>query len=126
MRGDHDQAAASWQNQLEACRQLGDPDGIAIAQWGLARLDLEHHNNAESAKMRLSESFQILTHQQRPDGIAVVGLALGQLLTAAGDTGQARPVLDAALAAATSIGSADLTHQISELLEPDNPPAEET
>ena len=53
------------------------------------------------------ESFQINMRLQRPDGLAVVGFMLGQLLVAAEDP-QARKVLGASLTAATKIGWTDL------------------
>ena len=61
------------------------------------------------------ESFQILRHLQLPDGIAVVGLTYAQLLLAAGRTDEARQVLGESLAAATTIGSAELMRRINEL-----------
>jgi hypothetical protein len=124
-------AAASWpapagtfelqRKRLEASKQLGDLDGIAGADWGLARIDLEREDY-QAALPRLTESFQILGRLQRPDGIAVVGSTLGQLLIAEGQDGQARQVLQASLAAAGKLGWADLVRQISQLL---NPPPQE-
>lgn len=64
------------------------------------------------------ESFQILGRLQRPDGIAVVGPALGQLLIAAGQADQARLVLADSLAAAPKICWTGMAQQISELLDP--------
>jgi hypothetical protein len=49
------------------------------------------------------ESFQINGRLRRPDGIAVVGVALGQLLMDVGQPDQARDVLSDSLAA-TKIG----------------------
>lgn len=62
------------------------------------------------------ESFQILGRLQRPDGIAAVGITLGQLLMAAGQHDQARDVLSDSLAAATKIGWTDGVQQINDLL----------
>jgi hypothetical protein len=64
------------------------------------------------------ESFQIFGSLQRPDGIAVVGGTLGQLLMAAGQADQARQVLEASLAAAAKLGWTDMVQQISQLLDP--------
>ena len=72
------------------------------------------------------ESFEILGRLQRPDGIAVVGWTLGQLLTAAGQADPARQVLSDALAAATMIGWTDLAQQISKLLNPPPDAGEQT
>ena len=57
-----------------------------------------------SALPRLIESFQIFTHLQRPDGIAVVGEILGRILHQAGHD-QAPTVLESAIAAHNRIGA---------------------
>ena len=62
------------------------------------------------------ESFQIFGRLQRPDGIAVVGSALGQLLMAAGQADLARQVLGDSRASATKIGWTDTVQQIDEML----------
>ena len=74
---------------------------------------------------RLLKSFQINSQLQRPDGIAAVGSALGQLLLAAGQAAPARQVLEAAMAAAAKIGWADMARQISQLLRSQPPPSTE-
>ena len=81
----------------------------------LARIDLVRQD-FQSAFPRLVESFQIYGRLQRPDGIAGVGLALGQLLMAEGQPDQARDVLSDSLAAATKIGWTDGVQQINDLL----------
>jgi hypothetical protein len=53
---------------------------------------------------------------QRPDGIAAVGITLGELLMAAGQLDQARDVLSDSLAAATKIGWTAQVQQINDLL----------
>ena len=102
---------------LDVNRQLGDLDGIAAADWDLARIDLARENY-QSALPRLVESFQINRRLQRPDGIATVGAPLGQLLMAAGQTDQARQVLEASLAAAAKLGWTDMVQRINQLLNP--------
>ncbi len=119
-RGEYDEAADRWFRQLEACRHLGDLDGIASAGWGLARIDLAK-KDYQSALPRLTESFEILTRLQRPDGVAAVGGDLGQLLIAGGQPDTARQILRQALAAATKIGWNDMAQQISSILQ-DQPP----
>ena len=76
--------------RLEANQQLGDLDGIAAASWDLARIDLAREDY-ESAFPRLAESFRIFGDLQRPDGLAAVGLSLGQLLMAAGQRRRGPP-----------------------------------
>lgn len=65
---------------------------------------------------QLVESFAILRDLQRADGMAVVGTALGELLTAAGRTDAAHQILNESLLAATRIGSTDLVEKINVLL----------
>src|ERR1019366_1833661 len=124
-RGDYDEAAELQGKRLELCKKLGELDGIASTDWGLAQIDLAREDH-QAAFPRLVESFQILGHRQRPDGIAVVGLALGELLLAAGQADQARQVLGDSLAAATKIGWTDAIQRISELLNPPAPANEGT
>jgi tetratricopeptide (TPR) repeat protein len=113
-RGDWESAAELQRRRLDVHKKLGDLDGIAATHWDLAQIDLKRQDY-ESAVPRVLESFQILRHLQRPDGIAVVGLTLAQLLHAAGRTDDARQVLGESLAAATTIGSAELMSRINEL-----------
>jgi hypothetical protein len=111
--------------RLEVYQQLGDPGGIASADWGLAQIDLTR-KDYQSAFPRLTESFEIFGRLQRSDGIAAVGWALGQLLAAADQDDLARQVLSHALAAATMIGWTDLVQQISKLLNPPPQAGEQT
>ena len=124
-RGDYDEAAEMQRQRLEVCKQLGDLDGIANSEWGLALIDIAREDY-QSAFPRLSESFGILSRLQRPDGIATVGWTLGQLLTAAGQADQGRQVLSDALAAADMIGWTDLAQQIGTLLNPPPDAGEQT
>ena len=119
-RGDYDEAAELQRKRLEVNKQLGDLDGIAAADWDLARIDLTRQDY-QSALPRLIESFQIFGRLRRPDGIAFVGIALGQLLMAAGQADQARQVLRDSLAAAAKLGWTDTVQQINHLL---NPPSQ--
>ena len=116
-RADYDEAAGLQRKRLEVNKQLGDHDGIAAADWDLAQIDLAR-KDYRAALPRLMESFQIFVGLQRPDGIAVVGRTLGQLLLAAGQADQARQVLGDSLAAAAKLGWTDMARQISELLNP--------
>ena len=87
---------------------------------GTSQIDLER-KDYQSALPQLAESFQILGRRQRPDGIAMVGTTLGQLLMAAGQADRARQVLGDSLAAAAKLRWTDLVQQINQLL---NPPPE--
>ncbi|MEU5294058.1 CHAT domain-containing protein [Streptomyces umbrinus] len=114
-RGEVDEALELQLKRLEVNEQLGDMDGIAAANWDLARIDMSRQELAAAAP-RLVTSFQLLLKLQRPDGIAVVGAALGQLLLAAGERGQARQVLQTSRAAAAKVGLADVVDRLDELL----------
>ena len=114
-RGDYDKAAELQRKRLEVGKQLGDLDAIAAADWDLAVIDLEREDY-QSALPRLMESAQINGRLQRPDGIAIVGSALGELLIAADQTDLARQVLSDSLAAATKMGWTDMVQEINELL----------
>jgi hypothetical protein len=102
--------------RLQVNERLGDLDGIAAANWDLAKIDLARQDY-QSAYTRLTESFQILHHLQRADGIAVVGSVLGELLLAAGHADNALQVLEKSLAAAIKTDNADLTRRTNELLQ---------
>ena len=115
IRGDYDEAADLQGRRLEYYKQLGDLVGIAAAEWGLARVDLARRD-IRSALPRLVRSFQIFGQLQQPNGIAAVGITLGQLLMAAGQTDRARQVLGDSLAAAAKIGRTDLVQRINEIL----------
>uniref|UniRef100_A0AAU3HWY3 CHAT domain-containing protein n=1 Tax=Streptomyces sp. NBC_01393 TaxID=2903851 RepID=A0AAU3HWY3_9ACTN len=114
-RGKVDEALELQLKRLDVSEQLGDMDGIAGANWDLARIDLIRQD-LDAAAPRLVTSFQLLLKLQRPDGIAVVGATLGQLLLAAGERGQARQVFQTSRAAAAKIGFADAVDQLDELL----------
>jgi hypothetical protein len=62
------------------------------------------------------ESLKFLKQLRRPDGIAVVGFTLGQLLMAAGRADEARDVLADSRAAAVKMGMTDRVRQIDDLL----------
>ncbi|WUH93797.1 CHAT domain-containing protein [Streptomyces sp. NBC_00433] len=114
-RGEVDLALELRLKRLEVIERLGDMDGIARANWDLARIDLIRQD-FEAAAPRVATSFQLFLKLQRQDGIAVVGAALGQILLAGGDREQARQVLQTSRAAASKIGFADAVVQLDELL----------
>jgi tetratricopeptide (TPR) repeat protein len=113
--GDYDEAAALQQRRLEVNERLGDLDGIAAASWSLARIDFAR-DDVEAATPRLVAAFEIFDRLQRPDGIAVVGDALGQVLLAEGRTDAARQVLQVSRQAAAKLGDAELIQHLTALL----------
>ncbi|MFD6433774.1 CHAT domain-containing protein [Streptomyces venezuelae] len=114
-RGEVDEAIELQRKRLKANEQLRDVDGVAAANWGLARIDLSRAD-FDAAIPRVSNSFQLFLQLQRPDGIAVVGAIWGQLLLAAGERRQARQVFRTSRAAAVKIGMSDVVVRLDELL----------
>ncbi|GGN59672.1 hypothetical protein GCM10010112_15020 [Actinoplanes lobatus] len=100
---------------LPAVERLNHLEGIADINWGIAEIYVELED-FQAAKPHLAEAFQILDHLQRPDGIALAGGSLGQLLVILGELDSARVVLEKGLAAAREIGHTLLTEQISKVL----------
>ncbi|MEU5686147.1 hypothetical protein DEJ48_08790 [Streptomyces venezuelae] len=115
-RGEVDEAIELQRKRLKANEQLRDMDGVAAANWGLARIDLSRED-FDAAIPRLSTSFHLFLQLQRPDGIAVVGATWGQLLLAAGERAQARQVFQTSRAAAVKIGMSDVVDELDELLD---------
>jgi hypothetical protein len=60
--------------------------------WDLAQLDLAEQKVGEAAP-RIIEAYDIMIHLGRADGIAVVGLVLGQILAGADARSEALTVL---------------------------------
>ncbi|MCX3286230.1 CHAT domain-containing protein [Streptomyces sp. NEAU-H22] len=114
-RGEVEEALELQLKRLEVNKQLGDMDGIAAANWDLARIDLSRQD-FDAAMPRLVTSFQLFLKLQRPDGIGVVGATLGQILMAAGERGLAREVFRASRAAAAKIGFTSVVDHLDELL----------
>ncbi|MFD9066020.1 tetratricopeptide repeat protein, partial [Kitasatospora purpeofusca] len=115
-RGEVEAAVELQLKHLEVSEQLGDIEAIATANWNLARTDLDRQDR-QAALPRLVTSFQHLLKLQRPDGIAVVGITLGQVMLAEGARAQARKVLQACRAAAAVIDAADIVSRAEQLLE---------
>ncbi|GAA0430645.1 hypothetical protein Aca07nite_39520 [Actinoplanes capillaceus] len=114
--GEHDEALRIRQEEvLPAFERLSDLDGIANVTWGIAEIQLDRQE-FETAVPNLVKAFQILEHLQRPDGLAVVGNTLGQLLIAYGETDTARQVLETSHAAARKIAATALEQHLGELL----------
>ncbi|MEV7287092.1 CHAT domain-containing protein [Streptomyces sp. NPDC093252] len=114
-QGETDEALELQLKRLEVNKRLGDVDGVAAANWDLARIDLGREDR-DAAVPRMTTSFQLLVQLQRLDGIAVVGTTLSQLLLAAGEREQAREVFRASRAAAVKIGFTEAVDQLDELL----------
>ncbi|MBO3741914.1 tetratricopeptide repeat protein [Actinoplanes flavus] len=116
-RGDHDEALRIRQEKvLPAAERLNDLDGIANVNWGIAEIYLDRQE-FEAAAPYLIKAYQILDHLQRPDGLALVGNVLGQLLIAYGERDTARTVLEKSLAAARKIGNTSLVDHVRGLLD---------
>ncbi|MBW6436890.1 tetratricopeptide repeat protein [Actinoplanes hulinensis] len=115
-RGEQDEALRIRQEKvLPAFERLDDLDGIANATWGIAEIQLDRRE-FEAAAPNVVKAFQILEHLQRPDGLAIVGNTLGQMLIANGETDTARQVLETSRAAARKIAATALEQHLGELL----------
>ncbi|WP_203832698.1 tetratricopeptide repeat protein [Actinoplanes lobatus] len=115
-RGDHDEALRIRQDEvLPALVRLNDPTGVADSMWRIAQIQAERQD-FRSALPNLVKAFQIVDRTQRPDGIAVIGSALGQLLLNGGELDRAREVLGKSLTAARKIGLTSYVEGIGEML----------
>jgi hypothetical protein len=82
--------------------------GIRLARGGIEK------GEEETIFKELAESFAINKKLQRPDGIAMTGLLLGQFLAARGQTDDAVKVLDDSAAAFEKLG---MTAKAAEAIE---------
>ncbi|WP_239163845.1 tetratricopeptide repeat protein [Actinoplanes lobatus] len=115
-RGDYDEALRIRQEEvLPTFEQLSDLDGIANATWGIAEIQLDREE-FEAAVPNVVKAFQILEHLQRPDGLAVVGSTLGQILIKYGKSDAARHVLETSRAAARKIAATGMEQHLGKLL----------
>ncbi|BAJ27690.1 MULTISPECIES: CHAT domain-containing protein [Kitasatospora] len=115
-RGQVDEAEELQLKRLRVNEKLRDIDGIAAANWSLAQIDLGRRD-LHAAAPRLVTSFRYFLELQRPDGVAAVGIILGQLMLAAGARAQARQVLQECRAAAAMTNTAHILARADELLE---------
>ncbi|HET6427796.1 MAG TPA: hypothetical protein VFJ30_05270, partial [Phycisphaerae bacterium] len=106
---------------LPAVQRLQDVDLIANLRYTCASLRLDRggleKGEAQVIFDELNESFRLLTKLQRPDGIAAVGVLLGQVLAVAGHADEALAVLDQSAAAFEKLGRADQAAQVRALQE---------
>ncbi len=118
-RGELDEALRiRTEEELPAYERLGDRDGVAAASWGLAQIHIEQENY-EAAYPPLISAYQELVQLGRPDGLAVVGEALGQLLLAA-EHDDAQSVLRTAMHAHNALGQTEQAKRIAALLQAHN------
>lgn len=94
---------------------MRDLDGIASAKWGLAQVELAREDY-NAAFPLLVDSFRLLQQLQRPDGIAVVGDILGQILLRDKRPDQAVTVLKISREAAGKLGNAKHTAHLEKLI----------
>ena len=99
-RGQLDEALALHVERLTVFEQIDDIGGIAHTRFASAQLRLgrgDHETGGIQAIYEdLAHAFAILQKLQRPDGIAVVGMLLAQVLAMGGLRDEALQVLDAA------------------------------
>ncbi len=114
-RGELDEALELQAERLEANRKLRDAEGIAAAQWGIARIELQREQH-DRAIPRLLEAWGILERLGRTEGLAVVGRTLGQLLAGAGLRDEARAVLGISAGAWRKLGRGQEAEAVEALL----------
>src|SRR5690606_7899123 len=91
-KGEVEQALQIQSERLETNRQLGDQDGIAMASWDIARIELDRANHA-AALPRIIEAYEIVTRIGRLDAISAIGKIFSQLLIGAGQRDEGLAVL---------------------------------
>jgi tetratricopeptide (TPR) repeat protein len=91
-KGDPIAARHLQEERLETHQQMADSDGTANALWNLAQIDLAERKIGDAVP-RIVEAYNINSKLGRADGIAVVGMVLGQILAAGGQLEAARLVL---------------------------------
>ena len=102
------------EERLSVSRALGDKDEIASAHWDLWQIKLQMKDQERVRHIR--ESYRLLSELGRLDGIAVVGLALGQLLASEGQVENARGVLERSRAGFEKLGWTPEAEQAAALL----------
>jgi len=109
--------------------RLGDIDGEAAARWRIARILLKQGSKDEAAVREIFEhldrAFRLNLQLGRPDGIAAVGLDLGQVLEAAGAVEPARQVYTLARDAARKIGWREIAEFCEQRLQALPPPPDQ-
>ena len=91
-KGEVDEALLLQQERLAINQNLGSLDGQAATLWDIAQIEF-NRGDGEKAAPRVIEAYQIVDRLDRLDGICVIGVALGQLLIAAGERDRGLAVL---------------------------------
>ncbi|MDZ7857275.1 CHAT domain-containing protein [Sphaerotilus sp.] len=118
-RGQLDEALALHVERLTVFEQLGDIDGVAHTRFASAQLRIgrgDHEvGGIQAIYEDLAHSFAINQKLQRPDGIAVVGMLLAQVLAMGGLRDGALKVLDAAEQGFRTLGNTEGVQQVAML-----------
>ncbi|GAA0434319.1 hypothetical protein Aca07nite_00760 [Actinoplanes capillaceus] len=115
-RGEYDEALRiRIEKVLPAVERISDLEGVARTVWAISLIQIQRRD-FPSALPNMMKAFEIFERLRRPDGIAVVGAGLGQLLAIGGQPDDARRTWEKSLAAAAKVGLTQLIGQISEQL----------
>jgi tetratricopeptide (TPR) repeat protein len=110
-KGEVDEAMALHEEQLAINEQLGDVDGQANAHWSIARIEA-HRQQYQAAADHLTKAYGMLMQIGRLDGIAAVGVDLGQLLCAFGHRKEGLEILRRSEAGFGKLGQEGLAAQV--------------
>jgi tetratricopeptide (TPR) repeat protein len=115
-RGELDEALRiRQQEQLPTFELLGDAENVANTLWSLARIDLAQRR-FEDARSRIGEAYAIVLRFGRAEGIAVVGVRLGQILAANDQRDEALVVLRRSAEMFRKLGQEDDAQQAERLI----------
>ena len=90
-------------------------DGIAATLFDIAQIDLQRQSYQEAFE-HLSESYEILIKIGRLDGIAFVGMDLGNLLCKAGHKDQGLEILHRSKDGFKKLGQEELALSVEEII----------
>lgn len=114
--GDIDGAWTLLSETLPTFRELGDADGVANTLWALAKVEIALERYQEAFD-HLSDSYRINQKLDRLDGLTFVGVDLGQLLHAAGETDEALAVLTRSRDGFVRLGLPDLAQKTQDVID---------
>lgn len=115
-RGDLDEALRIHKEEVLPIQEsLGEKEANANSLWRIGKIELQRQN-MEHALSYLAEAYSIVVASGYLNGIATVGLDLGQLLCAGGDVEKGRTILLRSRAAFEKLGREDDVRRVDEIL----------
>ena len=120
-KGEVEQALILHQERIQVFESLGDLSEKAQTLWGIAQIEIEKQD-WQNAFSHLEESYQINLNLGRLDGIAWVGIDLGQLLCMADQVERGLAILNRSLEGFQKLQRADYVQQVQQLIAHISPP----